>query len=617
VSAQAGRAPAVEPTAEDVQNAELTQRYLAVLGQNLPIGEVHQQLAELTRELINARSVRWCAERPAAVASDDSDGAEPQTPPEDVSAVDETIEAESQIPGHWNAFLIRAQRGRRSLIEAVEEDAKCTDVAIPFPGHGVLLCRLVSPSTMLPTFVALLKMAAGYFVLADSYHQQSGGLALAAQTQSRLHLIQGLFQDGTRKQAVGKWCDHLAALSDASLVLLCVSRTDVDRCRLVSHSGGSTLEAGGETARLANRLAEETKLARGGFDVTLTSDASFKSRSALALATQLGVTSVQAVPILAGPDDPRGAAILVGAKMTPEKQSLVQQSVAGSAAALLFRIDPKMRVDSKPRWRSLRRIMIAAVTLAALAGLMAVPVPYHVRCPVALAPQIRRVVSAPFDAVLTSAMVKTGDLVAAGQPLGRLDDQPLRIELSRNRAERVRVRKQHEVLLAKGEVAEAQLTELRLQELTATISLLEDRISKATIVAPLAGVVISEDLKDVEDSPVELGQPLFEIAPLDSLRAEIEVPDYHAHLVADDQNGSLWIDDGLGSRIDGQIIRIAPSVVVRGDQSVLLCDMNVANEQRQLRPGMDGTAAIEVGDKRVGWILFHRLWNRIRVYVGA
>ena len=48
-----------------------------------------------------------------------------------------------------------------------------------------------------------------------------------------------------------------------------------------------------------------------------------------------------------------------------------------------------------------RIVGLLMLTMAALGGLMAVPVPYQVRCPVQLEPKLRRVVSAPFDGVLT------------------------------------------------------------------------------------------------------------------------------------------------------------------------------------------------------------------------
>ncbi|NIS36584.1 MAG: HlyD family efflux transporter periplasmic adaptor subunit, partial [Actinobacteria bacterium] len=71
--------------------------------------------------------------------------------------------------------------------------------------------------------------------------------------------------------------------------------------------------------------------------------------------------------------------------------------------------------------------------------------------------------------------------------------------------------------------------------------LLEHQLAHATLVAPITGTVISEDLNDRIGAPVELGELMFEVAPLDSLRADLAVPeDRITDLVSDDPDAEQF-----------------------------------------------------------------------------
>ena len=94
-----------------------------------------------------------------------------------------------------------------------------------------------------------------------------------------------------------------------------------------------------------------------------------------------------------------------------------------AVARLLLFLDTAVEVANDPA--------IVATTVVAIALALAVEVPYHVRTSLTLAPTQRRNVSAPYDGILVASVVKSGDVVAKGQLLGRLDDAPLRLELSR------------------------------------------------------------------------------------------------------------------------------------------------------------------------------------------
>ena len=54
--------------------------------------------------------------------------------------------------------------------------------------------------------------------------------------------------------------------------------------------------------------------------------------------------------------------------------------------------------------------------------------------------------------------------------------------------------------------------------------MLEHRSENLEVRSPIDGIVIGGDLKRAEGVPVQVGQTLFEVAPLASMDVEIEIP---------------------------------------------------------------------------------------------
>ena len=71
----------------------------------------------------------------------------------------------------------------------------------------------------------------------------------------------------------------------------------------------------------------------------------------------------------------------------------------------------------------------------------------------------------------------------------------------------------------------------------------QQQIGQATLVAPISGRIISEDLKRDIGAPVEKGKILFEIASIDALRAELYVPE---ELIADVREGQQGVLASVG-----------------------------------------------------------------------
>ena len=275
-------------------------------------------------------------------------------------------------------------------------------------------------------------------------------------------------------------------------------------------------------------------------------------------------------------------------KLAALEQSRFRRAVAAVARA--------WRIDRRLAW-----ILAAAATVNAL-----MPRPYQVRCDCEVEPDVRRHVAAPFDGVLQQSLCQPGDVVAAGQVLGKLDAKELNWEIAGIRADRDRATKSRDVNLSAGKTASAQIDRLEAQRLDERRKLLEHRLENLDVKSPIAGVVVSGDLDRVEGAPVKIGQSLYEVAPLDRMVVDVLVPETEIERVAVGQKLSISLDSHLGTTLVGSVSRIYPRAEVRDEANVFVIETVLDNADGKLRPGMKGRAAVSTAHRPLAWIALHR-----------
>ena len=263
------------------------------------------------------------------------------------------------------------------------------------------------------------------------------------------------------------------------------------------------------------------------------------------------------------------------------------------------------------RWMYSRTGWVVVLLLAIFACAMFVPVPSHVRCDCRVAPVARRYAVAPFDGQLESVLAKRGDTVTEGQILVRLDGRQVRWELAGIEAERHQAARRHEVELVGQDVPEAILARLELERLNVKDAQFSHRETQLEVTSPVSGIVL-EGLRDrVDGTPVKTGDVLFEVAPLDRVRVEIEVPASEVSHVAFGQPVTLWLEGMGGDSISGTVEYLAPESEVSQGNNVFIADLEFDNANQQMRPGMRGRARIDSPMRPLGRLLFQPLWEWI------
>ena len=108
---------------------------------------------------------------------------------------------------------------------------------------------------------------------------------------------------------------------------------------------------------------------------------------------------------------------------------------------------------------------------------------------------------------------------------------------------------------------------------------------------------------------MQQGQVLFEIAPLDEMLVEIDVPDREASRVAAGQAVRVRLEAFAGGRWETALERVHPQSEQREGRNVFVAEAPIRGESHDLRPSMKGRAAIEGGRRPLIWILGHRFWE--------
>lgn len=256
--------------------------------------------------------------------------------------------------------------------------------------------------------------------------------------------------------------------------------------------------------------------------------------------------------------------------------------------------------------------IVALVIMLAAGIVLACPWPYTIRCQSVTEPVERRFCVAPHDGLLETTMAEPGDVVRAGQCLANLDGSEILWELAGVTAEHSRAEAKRDAHQARYETPQAVMADLQARALANKQELLQFRQSNLQVRSPIDGIVLSGSLDRRENYPVTKGQVLYEVAPLERLRVEVAVPAEEVTHVEVGDRVTLFLE-GMGSETtEGTIDKIRPRAEVRDQRNVFIAEVILENRDRNLRPGMQGTAKVSTDSRRIAWILFHHAAEKAR-----
>ena len=262
-----------------------------------------------------------------------------------------------------------------------------------------------------------------------------------------------------------------------------------------------------------------------------------------------------------------------------------------------------------------------AIMLGAIVCVLAVLMPFvltgsfRISADAVLQGSQQRAAVALIDGYIFDSRIRAGDTVAQGEVLALLDDRDLRLEESRLKANVQKAGQAVRDALASANRAESAQANAQFEEAKAALDLVNQRLARLEIVAPISGMVVAGDLSQKLGAPVAQGDILFEIARMDSYRVLIDVSEYDLAHVERGKTGKLVLASLSDTEIPFTLTGIAQVSTPAGGENTFRVEADVTGPVEGLRPGMEGIAKIDIGRARLAWIWGRSTLARLQVFL--
>jgi len=257
-----------------------------------------------------------------------------------------------------------------------------------------------------------------------------------------------------------------------------------------------------------------------------------------------------------------------------------------------------------------------AVILALVTSFFAIyDTTFRVGADASLEGQMQRVVAAPMDSYIGDVNVRAGDLVKEGDLILTLDDRDLRLEQIKWETRKAQLERSRQDALGRKERAESRIYKSQADQAEAELQLLNEQLARTLIRAPFDGIVVSGDLSQSLGAPVERGEVLMEVAPLDAYRVAIAVDERDIRHIRTGQTGELILPSVPSETFPFAVTKITPVAAAEQGKNTFRVEADLLVPSDALRPGMEGTAKIEAGERRLVWVWTRRFTEWLRVWV--
>jgi len=241
---------------------------------------------------------------------------------------------------------------------------------------------------------------------------------------------------------------------------------------------------------------------------------------------------------------------------------------------------------------------------------------YRITADTVLEPSAQLSVATAFDGYIRTAPVRAGDVVHVGDEIATLDDREYKLERARWQSQQDQSQRQYHEALGNGSASQVQIFSAQVAQAKAQVALLDEQISRTRIKSPFDGVIVTGDLSQSLGVPVQRGQVLFQIAPLDSYRVILQVDERDIADVTTEQRGQLVLSGSPNDPLPFKIHRITPVSTTNEGRNYFRVEAELDGAPERLKPGMEGIGKIEVETRLLVWIWTHQAtdWLKLKVW---
>jgi multidrug efflux pump subunit AcrA (membrane-fusion protein) len=255
-------------------------------------------------------------------------------------------------------------------------------------------------------------------------------------------------------------------------------------------------------------------------------------------------------------------------------------------------------------------IVASILTMASL-----VEADFRITANAVLEGEVQRVVAAPISGYLLSSAVRAGDTISSGQIMASLNDSELKLELARLNGGLQKYRREYREAQSTRDLVGLRVIKEQINQIIAETELIEQQLQSIHLTAPFDGVVIEGDLSQSLGSPVERGDTLFKIAPLDDYRIILKVDEREIAYVEQGQQGLLTLSSLSQQSMPIRIERITSVAKAEDGANFFRVEASLPESSVNLRPGMEGIGKINAGRESLAWIWTHEFIDWFRLWV--
>jgi RND family efflux transporter MFP subunit len=439
-------------------------------------------------------------------------------------------------------------------------------------------------------------------------------------------LLAACFEQGSYQQGLISMVTELTREFNCERVAFAEFRHH--HCYVVALSNSSSFD---DRSNLVRKIADamDEAVEQDSAIVFPDPDAKQIQRAHKDLARKFGAGSLCSIPLI---HDQKvfGAVTLLRSEEMPfdsETLDLCQQALSLITPFLALKHDDEKSLIRKIGVRLKKRLgnffgfknlglklfAITAVIVLSLAVL--IESDFRVSADAILEGKIQRVVAAPISGYLLSASVRAGDTVRKGDVMASLDDAELKLELTKNSGQLQKARREYRQAQSERDLVNIRVIREQINQTKAEIALTRQQLANIRLIAPFDGVVIEGDLSQLLGSPVERGDTLFKIAPLEGYRIILKVDESDISFISQGQTGTLVLSSLSDHSLPLTVEKITTVAKADDGANIFRVEASLNNAPDLLRPGMEGVGKVNAGRARMIWIWTHEITEWLQLWV--
>lgn len=521
----------------------------------------------------------------------------------------------------------------QAVIETDPEASERTGIGYPITAqnrvHGaVMLVVAGADARQLQTVLRELHWSVGWLLAMIWQHRAEQETSLAGASAAAMDVLAAVQEHEGLHETAMALCNSLAVALKAERVSMGLVRDDAVKLAAMSHGAwfrkkseiGETIEAAMDEA-LDQQETIVFPAPEGSNRISLQQER---------LAVTAGRAAIASLPVL-----DRGLPVGVlsleraaGAEPFARDDLLFAETVAGLAAPMIALKQREERlVSGKIRHKAMdgakalfgpRRPLAKALGILGVVLLLFLLLPiarFQVSGDAALEGRVQRAAAVPFSGYIARSHARAGDIVKEGQVLATLDDRDLRLDQARSQSEVQELDRRYREALANHKRAEMNLFGAQLRQKEAALRLIDYKLTRTNIAAPLSGVLVSGDVSQLVGTPVKEGEVLFEVAPLDDFRVVLQADEQDISYLKVGQRGRFAPTGLAGDTVAFTVTKLTSVTESKDGKNTFRVEAELdADAPAILRPGMEGVAKVSVDRRSRLWIWTRGVRNWLRLF---